>query len=600
MLARGSMARNVTVQVLSELGVLHTSPVVLPPAGPVGQTHLFSAHTPVWAFEDPLFARPFADPATGPLYETLPAGTTLAEALEHSALVVFLGAARTPQLEAALARRDAAVFVLEPEEARLEAFLSGFKPKALAERGVTFLLGRIPALVPPLARLLPERLFNRGCPNFFALEGLTAAQPQWCAEAVEHFEFLCYRHRIYPVTGQFNNRGLPLRTITRGLFYDQQLHLYENAADAVSQGNLRQIRGAFRGAPAVLVAAGPDLPERAAFLRQARDQALVIAVNNALKPLLALGVEPHFTVVNDNSVLTRESFAGLPALPRTILAAHGFSHTGGAVFPKKFFFGGYKPEIFGARPTLPIYGSVITAAFALARFLGCATCLLAGVQLASEDPWSLGYAKGSIHERERSAERPLIGRHPQLYPVATPSGKTLYTTLNFRDAALWFLDEIRASGLRCVNLTRDSILFGPGVEYEPDPALPPRPSVERTFQEVLALPAPRVDKAKVRAFLQRERQAWANTAGPLDLLLQVTGPEFLRNAEDALKQLDRGNVTYLVQRFADFDNRRFHELVFESQDPACRDQGLRSYLEYVRRMAGEFVGIIDGQLRLLD
>ncbi|MDY0307823.1 MAG: DUF115 domain-containing protein [Desulfovibrionaceae bacterium] len=577
---------------LEELGVLRRGPAVEGAGAVLSGGHGVLRHVPVWAYENPVFAAPFAD--DGPLFDPEPPERSPEEALAATRLPVFLGATRTPLLDAALARRDAAVILLDPDPGRMGALLAGFPPRDLAARGVVCVQGDALRLNPPLARLLPEKLFLKmGCPEFFAAPELLQALPEWVRAVVEQIEFLCWRHRIYPVSGQFNSRGLPLRRIECGLFLDQQHHAYENAAALASQGNLRQVRDALKGVPAILAAAGPDLAERAEFLRANRDRAVIIAVNNALKPLLALGVTPHVVVINDNSLAARVSFEGLDRLPETILAAHCLSHAPTELFGRTFFFGAYKPEVFGARPVLRIYGSVITAAFSLARHLGCPTCVLAGVQLAAADPWRLTYARNSVHEAPDSEARPLVHRHPQLYPVRTPFGETLYSTLNFRDAALWFLDEVRATGVRCVNLSRRSILLGPGVEFDENPRLPARQGLDEALRALRGLPAPRADKGKIKAFLARERAAWANTAGPLDVLLSISGPEFVKNGMDVLEQLDRGNVTYLVQRFEDFHNPTFHRLVFEPKEPDDRERGLRLYLEAVRAMSLRFMSVID-------
>lgn len=578
-------------KVLAELGILRRGGRLEGAAAGVGSGHLVSAHTPLWAFENPAFASPFAGGA--PLFDHAPLPPDPDQALARCRLPVFLGAARSRVFEAALARRPAALLVFEPEEERLESFLDGFSAKALAEAGVFCALGDPAGMRPSLERLLPEDLFRKlGCPGFFVLEGLEAARPDWVVEVRERLELLCWRHRIYPVSGQFNNRGLPLRPITRGLFYDQQRHAYENAP-RLGLGNLREARDLFRGFPAVLIAAGPDLAERAEFLRANRDRAVLIAVNNALGPLQDMGVVPHFAVINDNALDCARSFQGLAPLPGTVLAAHCFSHAPEGLFGKTLFFGAWRAEVFGAMPNLHIYGSVITAALALARHLGCRSVVLAGVQLAGTDPWRLSYAPGSMHAHAGGGARPLTGAWPQLCPARAASGQTLYSTLNFRDTALWFLDELRATNTRCVNLSRQSLIYGPGVEIDENPDLPERPGLEKILAGLLRRPPLRRDPARVRAFLAREREIWANTAGPLDYLLGQAGPGFLAAGLGVLDQLDRGNVSYLVQRYAGFDNARFHGLVFGSTDPAAREEGLRYLLSHVRDMAREFLGLLD-------
>ena len=598
------MAEPVAFKVLEELGMLVRSGRVLPDApGPApgpSAAHALSGHVPAWEYENPVFAHPFENPGI-PLYETLKPTLSPGQVLDRTRLAVFVGAAESQAFRLVMGRKDSVVLVFEPEAGRLARLAGRAKPRDLAGRNLFFFLGEPAAFHPPLAELLPADIFMAGFPVFYLREDLAETRPDYVREVIEQIEFLFFRYRIYPVSGQFNVRGLPLRDIARGLFFDQQKHAYENAAPSVRQGNLQQLAGAFKGRTALLVAAGPDLERRIEYLREGLSKAVVIAVNNALKPLLAHGIEPHFVVVNDTSQAIEQSFAGLAPLSSAVLVGHCLSHLGGGLFPRAFLFNNYRPEVFGARPTLKLYGSVITTAFALARFLGCRTCVLVGVQLASEDPWSLNYARGSIHGRGAAQDLPLTNRFPQLYPVTNRFGLTLYTSLNFRDACLWFLDEIRGSKVRCVNLCRESILHGDGVEYAEDFPLPAEPGLDTALARVRAMPpALTSEPGKVRAWLGRELSAWRNTAGPIEALLARPSEGFVPVALDVLRQLDAGNVSYLVQRFQDFDHRRFHALVFESRDEAARERGLRYCLGYVLEMARFFVGLIEGQLRELQ
>lgn len=595
------MADPVAFKILEELGVLVRSTRVLPDTpSPAPAAHALSRHTPAWAFENPTFARPFEDQNLA-ICEVLPRDLSPDQVLAKTRLAVFVGAADSPEFRAFFDRPDTVVLVFEPEAAKLSRLVSHFKPRDLAGKNLFLFLGDPAGFRPALAAILPPETFLNGFPVFYLREDIEPARPAFVRDVVEQLEFLFFRYRIYPISGQFNMYGLPLREITRGLFFDQQKHAYENTIDCMRQGNLQQLKDFFRGRTALLVAAGQDLERRIEYVRANRDKALVIAVNNALKPLLAHGVTPHFVVLNDTSLAIEESFEGLAPLPETILVGHCLSHLGGEKFARKFLFGNWKPEVLGVRPTLRLHGSVITSAFSLARFLGCTACVLVAVQLASADPWTLGYARGTIYDdRGPRHAGPLTDRFPQLYPVTNRFGITLYTSLNFRDACLWFLDEIRSSRLRCVNLTRESILHGDGVEYDENFAITGATGLKALLARARALPpAPGADPAKVRAHLAQELTAWRNTADPVGQVLSLRGEEFLRLGLDVLRQLDAGNVSYLVQRFRDFDNRRFHAQVFQGRDPAEREEGLRYYLEYVVAMARHFIDILEAQQREL-
>jgi len=568
--------------------------------------HAFHAHAPLWEYEHPAYAYPFSDAGLPKVYETLPPGLPVEAVLAKTRFIVFLGAADTPTFRRCLERKDALLLIFEHDAARLARFAASVPPALLAKRAV-ILLGDPDAFTPPVAQLLPSSMFALGFPVFYALPGFA---PRHCApeggpapqaRLVRLVESLFYRHRMYQLSGQRNARSLPMRPMARGMFYDQQKHAYDNIAEYLRWPDIRPLRGAFRGETAVLVAAGPDLPHRLDYLRQVQHDAVLIAVNNALKPLVAAGVHPHFVVANDTSVHTAKSWADLPPLPDVFLVAHCLTDLGGATFGRKFLFGNDMPELFGNRANLRLHGSVITTAFSLARHMGCARCVLAGAQLCSPDPWTLAYSRGSIHEGagEAQAKRPLANAWPQLVPVADMAGNTRYTTLNFYDAAQWLRDEIRISGVPCVTLTTETILHGPGIRHIADCPVEPTGLLPRRLARAALAPAPRLDRAPVAAMTAREKKMWSTITNGVGTILAHGGPAFAAAAAQLLAQFEQNNVSYLVQRYEDFDNQRFHEAYFASGDEGQKAWGLRYYLEYVERMAHGFVDQLERQEELL-
>jgi Uncharacterized protein conserved in bacteria len=610
----------VLFSVLKELEVLFAAPNALPetPAQTPGAAsamehpdggpadHAFHVHVPLWEYEHPAYAYPFSDAGLPKVYETLPPGLPVEAVLAKTRFLVFLGAADTPTFRRCLKRKDVLLLIFEHDVARLSRFAASVPPALLTKRAV-ILLGDPDAFTPPVGQMLPSSMFTLGFPVFYALPGFA---PQCCApdagsapeaRLVRLVEGLFYRHRMYQLSGQRNARSLPMRPMARGMFYDQQKHAYDNIAEYLRWPDIRPLRGAFRGETAVLVAAGPDLPQRLDYLRQVQRDAVLIAVNNALKPLIAAGLHPHFVVANDTSVHTAESWAGLPPLPDVSLVAHCLADLGGATFGRKFLFGNDMPELFGNRGNLRLHGSVITTAFSLARHMGCARCVLVGAQLCSPDPWTLAYARGSIHEGadEAQAKRPLVYAWPQLVPVADMAGNTRYTTLNFFDAAQWLRDEIRTSGVPCITLTTETILHGPGIRHIADCPVEPTGLLPRRLARAALLPAPKLDRAPVAAMAAREKKMWSTITDGVQAILAHHGPTFAAAAVQLLAQFEQNNVSYLVQRYEDFDNQRFHAAYFASENEEQKAWGLRYYLEYVERMARGFVHQLERQEELL-
>lgn len=594
------MDNAVTLAVLRELGVLFQSTGVdeAARAGALdGRDHQLHPHTPLWDYENPVYARPFAGGGK-PLYRTLPAGTSLAQALEHTRLLVFLGAADTPALREALGASGALVLLFDQDPGRVADLAQALGPKRLAGRMHIF-LGDTEAFLPPLGMLIPAELFQAGFPACFSHPQLAGASPLYAEECARLLELLFFRHVVYPLSGQSNNHGLPLRPMTRGLFYDQHLHACRNAADMALAPDIGVLRRAFQGETAILVAAGPALPEQLDYIRARRDSAVVIAVNNALKPMLEGGVRPHFVVVNDTSVLTRRSWEGLAPMPDIALVAHCLTDLGDGIFPLRFLFGNHRQELYGARPSLRLHGSVITTAYSLARHMGCLRCVLAGVELCSGNPWTLSYARGSIHEGLEEYARPLTHAFPQLIPVTNRLGLTRYTTPNFLDASRWLLDEVRSTGLPCVNMTRGSLVFGQGVEFDPDPAIAPTGNLARRLRQLAGLKARPRRPEPVKAALRAELASWRSIEAACQRMEQGAGPGYLEAAGQMLAQFDEKNVSYLVQRCPGYDNGQFHARVFGSGDPEVRAEGFRHYFQSVARMARSFQHELEASLRRL-
>lgn len=601
----------VAFAVLRELGVLFQAPGAAEAEDqPVPQScgeHIFHDHAPLWSFEQPYIAEACEGVLGRKLYETLPPDTAPERALDRTRLVVLLGAEDTPALRAVLRRSGALALIFEPNRHRLASFARAVPAASLVNKAVV-LLGEPQAFLPPLSTLLPPDIFRLGFPVFYALPSLLQEAPESVAGMVETIELLFFRHRVYPVSGQANICGLPLRNIAKGLFFDQQLHVYQNIPQFASCPDISHLRGAFREETAILVAAGPDLAGKLDYLRQQRGNALVIAVNNALKPLLAAGIRPHFVVSNDTSLATERSWSGLPALPDVSLVAHSLSNLGRGIFGRTYLFGNFLPEVFGHRPNLRLHGSVITTAFSLARHMGCARCVLVGAQLCSRDPWQMSYSAGSVNHAPDAPPRPLTNAYPQLYPVRNPLTPGLYTSLNFLDAAHWLLDDIRSSSVPCVNTTLDSLLHGPGIAYHPAPDITPTGRLMRRLGRLSAMrPAPR-DLPRIVQVMRSEAAGWRAVQQASARILEIEAAgvaQFNSAAMQALERYDAEGVTYLVQRFEGFQHAATHKALFQKPDPEWADSVaggdweltrksyLRHYHEKVRDMAAVFAETIE-------
>lgn len=592
------------LRALKDLGIA----LIEPPEGSASRSSLSlgppdaSVHAPLgresfWRYCNPRVQYPFAQGKdVKPVFDFYDEHTGLAELLEKTRCFVLLGAGRSEQLTR-LVEAGAVVIVLEPDPDRLVAALEGISLNRLRSEKVFYLSGDMDRLMPQLETVFTPELFSLGFPAFLAEDGPDHDQKQWItglAEVLEYIEVLYYRHRIYPLTGHDLLRSRPVRDVRRGIYFDQQKHLYENLPRYVTCAGVDALANAFNGETAILVAAGPDLENRLDFLRRNQDKGLVICVNNALTVLLKQGIIPHLAIIIDSALIVEPSLLNLGRMDSTVLAAHTLSSTGEDTFSRVCFYGGCLPPMFPDTPFLAWHGSVITAAFSLARLAGCDRCVLVGAQLGSRDKKRLRHVAGTLPEAEKRAPSERLKDN---YPVSTPSGQTLYTSPNFLDVALWFRMEIARAGLPVINTTRESLLFGPNIEHDSDPALSPKMDI-RTKLDSLDLTREHQNMDQVERYMREHLGFWRQVAR--DAARALEGDPLAKGSLALFELYENNNVSYLVQRFQDFRNQRFHDLFFASNDPESKRRGLLYYFGYVRAMAEFFRDLLAKQMGVMQ
>jgi hypothetical protein len=258
-------------------------------------------------------------------------------------------------------------------------------------------------------------------------------------------------------------------------------NVIRNVASILRGRDVRDLEAAFAGVPAVVAAAGPSLDRNVRELAALRDRALLIAVDTALRPLLAHGIVPDFVVGLDPSEVNARHFQCLPEAKGTWLVAESALHRH-AVDPfdgRTFWFrvSNHQPWPWLKEAGLDVgqidvWGSVLTGAFQTACLAGCDPVVIVGADLAFtgqrpycrgttyEFDWAYGEASGSSREqlwRTHVANSPPK-KVPDLHGAETTSTPSL---ISVRD---WLVARARRSGHRVLNATGDGILFGDGIE----------------------------------------------------------------------------------------------------------------------------------------
>lgn len=210
----------------------------------------------------------------------------------------------------------------------------------------------------------------------------------------------------------------------RTLFYDFKTRLAEGGM--VSQNILRNLphilktrplkllEERFKDHPGIIVSAGPSLDENIALLHRVKDRAVIVAVDTALKPLLARGIQPHFTVTADPSHKNYRHLLGTEGRIHHFLLAESAVST--RVFQdfcrQTFTVSLGKPLLkFIERATGPIgeldaWGSVISLALSFSVTIGLDPLTFIGQDFA--------YTHMRNHCRHSSWEESLLLENPSL------------------------------------------------------------------------------------------------------------------------------------------------------------------------------------------
>lgn len=293
-----------------------------------------------------------------------------------------------------------------------------------------------------------------------------------------------------------------------------------NLPSIVSEGDAGALAGAFAGTPAFVVGAGPSLDLNLRALERLQHRAIVVAVDTALRPLVAAGIRPHLVIGVDPSELNARHLQHLPDVSGVWLVAEGsldpsvFMPFVGRTFT--FCVSDHEPwpwlrESGLTRGSLRAWGSVLTTAFDLACRMGCDPIVFAGADLAYSR--GLQYCRNTTYEpdwRDYPDDRARAERFKSYLatrPARTETdvhGRPILTAppyVQFRD---WIVARARElTTQRVWNATGDGILHGGSIDQVDD-------VVERLEQIVAQAPAQ-----------ERLRALWASHRSPHSVLAQL-------------------------------------------------------------------------------
>ncbi|MBI4389841.1 MAG: motility associated factor glycosyltransferase family protein [Nitrospinae bacterium] len=167
-------------------------------------------------------------------------------------------------------------------------------------------------------------------------------------------------------------------------------NIIDNLPRILASPGINQFENKLNGVPAVVISAGPSLDKNVRLLKGVRDNAVLIAVATALRPLLDNGVEPDFAVAIDPDESMRDAFDMErqtektwllydPGVPPEIPALFGERSI---VFDSNIYLSRWIAQHNGGKGSLGKTQSVAHAALKFALRMGCGPVFLAGQDLA--------------------------------------------------------------------------------------------------------------------------------------------------------------------------------------------------------------------------
>jgi hypothetical protein len=198
------------------------------------------------------------------------------------------------------------------------------------------------------------------------------------------------------------------------LFNSEQTarNIAKNIGWYAAAAGINRLAQTYRGSPAVIVSAGPSLRKNKHLLKNLDENAVLIAVQTTLQPLLEMGCQPHFVTSLDYHEICSRFFEKLPSKIRTELVAEPKATprvlemmTGPVSILGNDFAEALVREMKISKGSLTSGATVAHLAFYLAEHLGCDPIIFIGQDLGFSD--GLCYTPGTSYE---DVWRPELGR----------------------------------------------------------------------------------------------------------------------------------------------------------------------------------------------
>jgi hypothetical protein len=243
-----------------------------------------------------------------------------------------------------------------------------------------------------------------------------------------------------------------------------QANTLQNLRYVLTNPPLMSLFGKFTGKPAIIISAGPSLDKNIDLLLEARDKALLIAVDTSLKPLRAKGIVPHLICTGDPQEANYKHIKDASDIDAYLIAEPMTNNKSFRDFNGKLFTATYGDKVVtwleNFIPQLGhvvCWGSVATMAFDVARKLGADPIIFVGQDLSF--PEGRTYAKGTYFETDEKRRMTVEEQEKNgVYDVEDIYGNKITTNRQMFAYHKWFAGEISKTSAKVINATEGGIL----------------------------------------------------------------------------------------------------------------------------------------------
>lgn len=299
-----------------------------------------------------------------------------------------------------------------------------------------------------------------------------------CLAVIDHSpsvaRFRAYFERVIEKIRYLCNRSKGNLVTLMHAGFEFHTNYFSNLAASFGLPGVERLFDRFKGVPAVVVAAGPSLDKNMHLLKTVKGRFPIVAVDTALRQLVANGIKPDIVCAADPSYENSLDFVGVENETEVVLAVEPMTHPD--IFSSfkgplmlMTFGGGLQPVIQDLREpvgTLGCWGSIATTNFDLVRKMGADPIIFLGLDLSFQD--------GRLHARGSYSDDIFYEKVHQFtsiehetadyintrgtFKFGRADGSILYTDQNMKLYKDWFEDQFRQTAAHVINATEGGVV----------------------------------------------------------------------------------------------------------------------------------------------